>query len=73
MINKFGVPGADLYAPFVPVKHELWNGVFAETQQALSENILSTYGYPGGGMRWLTAEELARWGAEETVLQIPLW
>ena len=56
-----------------PGSQKLWNGVFAETQQALSENILSTYRYPGGGMRWLTAEELARWGAEETVLQIPLW
>ena len=56
-----------------PGSQKLWNGVFAETQQALSANILSTYRYPGGGMRWLTAEELARWGAEETVLQIPLW
>lgn len=55
-----------------PGSQKLWQGVFAETQQALSENILSTYRYPGGGMRWLTAEELAKWGAEETVLQIPL-
>ena len=56
-----------------PGSQKLWNGVFNETQQALSENILSTYRYPGGGMRWLTAEELAQWGAEETVLQIPIW
>jgi len=56
-----------------PGAQKLWNGVFAETQQALSENILSTHRYPGGGMRWLTAEELAKWGAEEMVLQIPLW
>ena len=56
-----------------PEAQRLWNGVFAETQQALSENIFSTHRYPGGGMRWLTAEELAKWGAEEMVLQIPLW
>jgi hypothetical protein len=55
-----------------PGSQKLWNGVFAETQQALSENILSTYRYPGGGMRWLTAEELAKWGAEESVLQLPI-
>jgi len=55
-----------------PGAQKLWTGVFSETQQALSENILSTYRYPGGGMRWLTAEELAKWGAEETVLQLPI-
>jgi curli biogenesis system outer membrane secretion channel CsgG len=55
-----------------PGSQKLWSAVFSETQQALSENILSTYRYPGGGMRWLTAEELARWGAEETVRQLPL-
>jgi hypothetical protein len=55
-----------------PGAQKLWGAVFSETQQALSENILSTYRYPGGGMRWLTAEELAKWGVEETVLQLPL-
>ena len=55
-----------------PGAQKLWKAVFAETQQALSENILSTYRYPGGGMRWLTAEELAKWGAEETVLEFPI-
>jgi hypothetical protein len=55
-----------------PGARRLWSGVFSETQQALSENVLSTYRYPGGGTRWLTAEELARWGAKETVAAIPL-
>jgi hypothetical protein len=55
-----------------PGAQKLWKAVFSETQQALSENILSTYRYPGGGMRWLTAEELAKWGAEEAVLQLPI-
>jgi len=55
-----------------PGSKKLWNGVFNETQRALSENLLSNYRYPGGGMRWLTAEELAQWGATETVGQLPI-
>ncbi len=55
-----------------PGSKKLWSGVFSETQRALSENLLSNYRYPGGGMRWLTAEELAQWGALETANQIPI-
>ena len=55
-----------------PGSKKLWSGVFSETQGALSENLLSNYRYPGGGMRWLTAEELAQWGALETANQIPI-
>jgi hypothetical protein len=55
-----------------PGAQKLWSAVFNETQQALSENVLSTYRYPGGGMRWLTAEELAQWGAKETVGALPI-
>jgi hypothetical protein len=59
-----------LYA--APGAQKLWSAVFDETQKALSENVLSTYRYPGGGMRWLTAEELARWGAKETAEELPV-
>ena len=59
-----------LYA--APGAQKLWNAAFNETQQPLSSNVLSTYRYPGGGMRWLTAEELARWGAEETMAALPI-
>jgi len=55
-----------------PGAQKLWSAVFDETQKALSENVLSTYRYPGGGMRWLTAEELARWGAKETAEKLPV-
>jgi hypothetical protein len=41
--------------------------VFDHTQVALSENALTAAQYPGGGTRWLTAEELARWGAQQLV------
>lgn len=55
-----------------PRGERLWTGAFDETQQAFSENVLSTSRYPGGGLRWLTAEELARWGAKETAAAMPL-
>jgi hypothetical protein len=41
--------------------------VFDHTQVALTENALTAAQYPGGGTRWLTAEELAHWGASEIV------
>jgi hypothetical protein len=55
-----------------PGGQKLWSGVFDETQRALGENVLNAGRYPGGGMRWLTAEELLRWGATETAAAIPL-
>jgi len=44
----------------------LWSSRFDETQQALGENVFNAQRYPGGGTRWLTAAELARWGADGT-------
>ncbi len=55
-----------------PGAQRLWAAQFDETQQPLTENVLSASRYPGGGSRWLTAEELATWGARETALTIPL-
>jgi hypothetical protein len=55
-----------------PGGEPLWTGLFEETQRALSENVLNAARYPGGGSRWLTAEELARWGATETARALPL-
>lgn len=37
--------------------------VFDETQKSVSENLFNVFRYPGGGTRWLRADELARWGA----------
>jgi hypothetical protein len=50
----------------------LWTGNFDERQQPLGSNVLRAGQYPGGGSRWLTAEELARWGAGETARALPL-
>lgn len=50
----------------------LWSGVFDHTQVALSENALTAAQYPGGGTHWMSAEELARWGALEMTKQLPV-
>jgi hypothetical protein len=49
----------------------VWSSQFDETQRALFENIVNARRYPGGGTRWLTAAELAQWGAESAVDMLP--
>jgi len=61
-ISLYSAPGAE----------KLWAGSFNQTQKPFTENVLQTGNYPGGGMRWLTVEELARWGAEQTAYKVPL-
>ena len=51
-----------LYA--APSGKKLWTARFNETQHPLSDRPLDASRYPGGGTRWLTAAELARWGAD---------
>jgi len=48
-----------------PGGRRLWTGRFDETQKSITEAILRARQYPGGGTRWLTAAEFARWGADE--------
>lgn len=55
-----------------PGAQRLWSASFEQTQQPLSDNVLAAARLPGGGTRWLTAEELARWGAQQTAQQVPL-
>lgn len=55
-----------------PTGQKLWNATFDERQKPLGENVLVTSQYPGGGTRWLTAEELARWGAGRLVAALSL-
>jgi len=47
-----------------PGGRRLWTSRFDETQQPLTADIFNAQRYPGGGRRWLTAAELARWGAD---------
>ncbi len=48
-----------------PTARKLWVGRFDETQQSITEAILRARQYPGGGTRWLSTAEFARWGADE--------
>ncbi len=50
----------------------IWSSQFDETQRALSENIVNARRYPGGGTRWLSAAELAQWGAESAIDDLPI-
>jgi hypothetical protein len=59
-----------LYA--APSGRLLWSGTFDDTQVALSANLLRSPQYPGGGTRWLTVEELARFGAGRVAQAVPL-
>jgi hypothetical protein len=55
-----------------PAARRLWSGTFEETQQPINENVFNVGRYPGGGTRWLKAEELARWGAREMADSMPV-
>jgi hypothetical protein len=49
-----------------------WTASFVETQRPLSENILDTRRFLQRGAKWLTADELARWGVKEIRKKSPL-
>ena len=34
-------------------------------------SFFNVFRYPGGGTRWLTAEELSQWGASEVAQAMP--
>ena len=54
-----------------PHVRRVWSSQFDETQRSLSEHIVNARRYPGGGTRWLTAAELAQWGAESAIGTLP--
>ena len=54
-----------------PGGERAWVSSFDETQRPLSENIVNARRYPGAGSRWLSAAELARWGAESAIQALP--
>ena len=61
-VTLFGAPDGE----------RLWRATFDERQQPLSENVFNAARYPGGGSRWLSAGELARWGAGELASVMPV-
>jgi hypothetical protein len=49
----------------------LWRGAYDETQQGLTEDLLSFRRAVGRRFRWVNTEELAAYGAEELVARMP--
>ena len=49
----------------------VWHGVFEETQQALSENILKIGAFFKRKARWITAREMAAEGLENLISTFP--
>ena len=45
----------------------VWQATFDKTQQALSDNLLNAKEFFSMGARWLTAEELARFGIKQVI------
>jgi hypothetical protein len=63
--------GFELMLHAAPSGRLVYVARFDHTQEALSANLFSAMRYPGGGSRWLTAADLARWGAQHAVEEIP--
>ena len=54
-----------------PSGAQIFTAHFDHTQVPLSSDLFGARRYPGGGLRWLTAAELASWGAEHAVAAAP--
>ncbi|MCB2180883.1 MAG: hypothetical protein KQH63_02520 [Desulfobulbaceae bacterium] len=50
----------------------IWKSSFDKTQTSLSENILDAPAFMKHGMKWLSAEELATFGANKTLKDFPV-
>jgi hypothetical protein len=51
----------------VPNGRRVWSGSFDHTQHGLSYRPMVASQLPGGGTRWVSGPELARFGVEQTV------
>jgi len=60
------------YLVRVADKQLVWQGRFDKTQSALSDNLLNAkLFFKTGGVKWLSAEELAAYGVDEVVKEFP--
>jgi len=54
-----------------PSADRIYVARFDHTQSALSNDLFGSIRYPGGGLRWLSAAELTRWGADHAIKEMP--
>ena len=64
--------GFALYLVDVNTGVRLWRGSFDGTQKALTEDVLGGMKQLGMGVRWLSAEELARYGVTSVLKTLKL-
>lgn len=64
--------GFALYLIDVETGVRFWRGAFDETQQALTDDVVDGFKQLGMGLRWLSAEELARYGVKSVLKKLPL-
>ncbi|WP_319408355.1 hypothetical protein [uncultured Desulfosarcina sp.] len=64
--------GFALYLIDVKTGVRFWRGAFNETQQALTDDVVDGIKQLGMGLRWLSAEELARYGVKSVLQNLPL-
>ncbi|MCF8069779.1 MAG: hypothetical protein K9L30_14460 [Desulfobacterales bacterium] len=50
----------------------IWKGTFVKTQLSLSDDFFQALDFFKQGAKWLTAEDLARYGVNKTLKQFPL-
>jgi hypothetical protein len=62
----------DIYLVDVRTGEMLWMGNYDETQRALSDNIWDASVFFSRGVKWLSANELAQYGVNEVLKQLPL-
>ncbi len=55
----------------VSTGQKIWKGTFDKTQQSLTDNVLSVKGPVKPGLKWLSANELARLGIKEIFKKFP--
>jgi hypothetical protein len=70
-VEKPASVGFDLHLVRVRDGKIAWTGKFDETQKPLSDNLLKIGTFFRRGAKWLTAEELASAGMEETLAALP--
>ena len=64
--------GFAFYLVDVSTGARLWRGSFDGTQKALTEDVLGGLKHLKMGLRWLSAEELARYGVKSVLQKLPL-
>ena len=64
--------GFAFYLVDVSTGARLWRGSFDGTQKALTEDVLGGLKHLKLGVRWLSAEELARHGVKSVLQKLPL-